>query len=79
MEETIRYPKKKMYLPVMVGNEKLSQMQPLSRISSTGIPAELNVKSSTSITTSTDTMLTTLLSTAKDFSNSYSFVDSPAR
>ena len=28
MEETIRYPKKKMYLPVMVGNEKLSQMQP---------------------------------------------------
>ena len=23
MEETIRYPKKKMYLPVMVGNEKL--------------------------------------------------------
>ena len=64
----------------MVGNEKLSQMQPwITRISSTGIPAELNVKSSTSITTSTDTMLTTLLSTAKDFSNSYSFVDSPAR
>ena len=47
--------------------------------SSTGIPAELNVKSSTTRTMRTDTMLTTVLSTAKDFSKSYSFVELPAR
>ena len=55
-------------------------MQPwITKISSTGIPADLKVNSSTTMTTRMDTMLTTLLSMAKDFSKSYSLVESPAR
>ena len=64
----------------MVGNEKLIQILPsITRISSSGIPAELKVNNSTTSTIRTDTMLTTVLSTAKDFSKSYSFVESPAK
>lgn len=49
----------------------------MTRISSTGIPADRNVNSTTS-TMRMDTMLTTVLSRAKDFWKSYSFVESPA-
>ena len=51
-----------------VGNEKFTQILPwITRISSSGIPADLNVKSSTTSTINIETMLTTMLSRAKDF------------
>ena len=63
----------------MVGKEKLIQIAPwMTRINRIGIPADLKVNSSTTSTMSTLRMLTTVLSTAKDFSKSYSLVESPA-
>lgn len=60
--------------------EKLIQMLPwMTRISSTGIPADIKVKSSTTRTMRMDTTLTTVLSVLKDFWKSYSEVEFPAR
>ena len=59
----------------MVGKEKLIQIAPwMTRINRIGIPADLKVNRSTTSTMSTLRMLTTVLSTAKDFSKSYSLV-----
>jgi hypothetical protein len=62
----------------MAGTEKLIQILPwMTAISNTGIPADLNVNSSTTSTTRIDTTFTTMLSREKVFCRSYWLTDSP--